>query len=190
MASNDQNKLQQLLAIAKEALDADTQLREDHKVGDKFKFVRDRLQLVVKTLEDQLAVLEVTKESKSDIVHADEVVVYVHLFNVHGINFATWQKMISPSVFYEYSVNRPIYAEQAHVEAIIRNKAQKHQHGYLAVAIKKELMFGESGQDALGQPLVKIREGALKIERLIAFHHNNHEYEVDAAGVVVKKQTN
>src|SRR3990167_9684781 len=104
------------------------------------------------------------------------MLVYVYLFNAHGLNFSSWQKMLSPSVFYEYSVNRPIYGEKAHVEAVIRNKTNKAQHGYLTIAVKKELISSESSKDALGNPLIKVKEGGLKIERLICFFHHNHEY--------------
>lgn len=184
---SNQENLQQILEIAKEAAQADEQLRTEHKIGDKFKFVRDRLHSVVKHVEDAMVSQQVEKEKAPDAVQPDEVLVYVYLFNVHGLNFATWQKMISPSVFYEYSVNRPIYSDKAHVEAFIRNKSNKHQHGYLVVAVKKELLLGAAGQDAIGNPLIKIREGALKIERLIVFHHHHHEYVVDSEGEVVRK---
>ena len=187
MPSHDANKLEQLLKLVQEASQSDRALREEYKIGDKFRFIRERLEGIVKQLEEQLAVSHQEDEKHSDEIAADETLVYVYLFNVHGLNFATWQKMLTPSVFFEYSINRPIYRDKSHVEAVIRNKPQRAQHGFLMIAVKKELIK-DAGVDAFGNPLIKVREGSLKIERLIAFHHNNQEYVVTESGEVRKKE--
>jgi hypothetical protein len=118
------------------------------------------------------------------------VLVYVYLYNAQGITFKTWQKMIGPGVFYEYSVNRPIYREQGLVESFIRSKANKQQHAYLVIAIKKEHILSadaDSSKDAINQPLIKVKEGELKINRLISFNYNGHEYVLNEAGTLIKK---
>ena len=48
-----------------------------------------------------------------------------------------WQNMLTPRVFYEYSVNRPIYAEKKYVDSLLRAKGNKAHHAFLTVAIKK-----------------------------------------------------
>jgi hypothetical protein len=101
--------------------------------------------------------------------------------------------MLAPSVFYEYSVNRPIYADKASVEAFVRSRPNKVQHGYLTVAIKKQDILPpspglEPQKDQVGNPLIKIREGSLLFKKMIAFIHQGHEYTLDEAGHMVRKQ--
>ncbi|TAK74116.1 MAG: hypothetical protein EPO11_07410, partial [Gammaproteobacteria bacterium] len=119
----------------------------------------------------------------------DELLVYVYLYNAKGLTFPTWQKMVHPSVFYEYSVNRPIYRDKAHVESFIRSKANKAQHGYLTLIINKaEVIKDEAAlQDTVGNPLIKVKDGSLRKEKFISFTHNGAEYVIDAEGELMKK---
>jgi len=180
-----------LLEIVHEATQRDSNLRAKHQVGDKFRFVREKLQGLVKHIEKETAeVNELEQKSKKEVVSKDEVVVYVYLYNAHGITLSSWQKFLSPSVFYEHSVNRPIYLERSAVEALIRARTHRAHHGYLAVAIKREdiLSSGESGfKDAVGGTLIKIKEGSLHFERLFTFTHNGEDYTVNEKGGLEKK---
>lgn len=182
-------KIQQLIL---QAIEADKELREQYQIGDKFRFIRDRLQAMSSNVQEELNALVEEIQKKAPKVTEDELLVYVYLFNAHGLVFQTWHKMLSPSVFYEYSVNRPIYTEKAHVESFIRSRTTKAQHGYLTFAIKKADLFAsppgeEAAKDQVGNPLFKIREGSLKVNRMLSFSYQDNEYELNAAGQVVKK---
>ena len=89
------------------------------------------------------------------------------------------------------SVNRPIYTDKAHVEAFIRSKANKVQHAFLTVAMPKDAVMKaggpDSSKDTLGHPLIKIKEGSLRFNRVITFTHNNHDYSVSENGVLTKR---
>jgi hypothetical protein len=113
----------------------------------------------------------------------------VYLYNSQGVLFPTWQKMVTAAVLYEYSVNRPIYAEQSLIEAYIRSKTNKAQHAYLAVAIKPTdiIKTPAEAKDAIGGALIKVREGTLLINKLVLFTHNGHEYTLSETGVLTKK---
>jgi len=103
----------------------------------------------------------------------------------------TWLTLLTPRVFYEYSVNRPIYNDKNHIDSLIRSKANKQQHGYLTVKINQSdiVSLKDSGpKDAIGNPVVKIREGCLRFENFVAFTHNGQDYKVNMQGEFVKKE--
>jgi intracellular multiplication protein IcmQ len=190
--SNDKEQREKLLKVVSDAVRQDKELREKYQIGDKFRFIRDRLIALLSQVEESLSSLQKKAEKKSDELLADEMLIYVYLFNTQGLIFQTWQKMLNPSVFYEYSVNRPIYTEKAFVDSFIRSKASLVQHGYLTIAIKKQDIIKdattEGVKDAIGNPIVKVKEGSLHVEKLVSFTHNGHEYVLNEVGAIVKKQ--
>ena len=189
MSDNEKDLKEKIQKLVLSALQLDKDLREKFQVGDKFRFIRDRLNALALRVQDELKLHQESTEKKSEKLEEDEILVYVHLFNAQGLVFQTWQKMIGRSVFYEYSVNRPIYLERAHIEAFIRSKANKAQHGFLTVALKKEYLLAtpEQAKDIVGHPLVKIREGSLDIRKMFSFTHQECEYVVNDAGQLIKK---
>jgi len=140
--------------------------------------------------EENIAALSKTENVSEDkILLDDEILVYVHLFNASGANVNSWKNMLKGKVFYEYSVNRPIYANKSDVEAFIRSKSNKVQHGFLTIAVKKEYISfpGETEKaDALGHALIKVKEGTLHAERLFSFTHNLIDYRVSEEGEITK----
>ena len=191
--SNDEMTKDKILSLLQNVIEQDKSLRDKHQVGDKFRFIRDRLNSLLSHLETSLT----SDESKKQVLQtveamtAEECIVFVYLFNAHGLSLQTWQKMLNASVFYEHSVNRPIYSEKSHVESFIRGKKDKAQHGYLSVVIKKTDIIQPTGaeaqKDTFGHPIIKVREGSLKFNKLISFTHNGHEYIVNENGGIVKK---
>jgi hypothetical protein len=184
MPSQDR-KLQEkkILELVQEAIKQDEELREKYNIGNKFRFVRDRLGSLLNHLEDAFNTKEVVIKDDSPKAIHDEVVVYVHLFNAHGLNVSSWQNMLTPQVFYEYSVNRPIYAEKSHIESLLRVKGHKPQNGYLTIAVKREdILQAPTVADTVGNPLVRVKEGALRFERVLSFTHNQQDYFVNEKG--------
>jgi intracellular multiplication protein IcmQ len=191
MTKSDKEREKKLLELVRDALEQDKNLREKYKVGDKFRFIRDRLQALATRLEEQVMAAE-QKIKKAEKQSPDDRLVYVYLYNAQGMLFPTWQKMVTAAVLYEYSVNRPIYADKLLVETYIRSKASKAQHAYLTVAVKPLDILAapgaETAKDALGSSLVKVREGSLLVNKLVLFTHNGHEYTLSETGVLTKKQ--
>ena len=153
--------------------------------------MRDRLTALLEKLEANLKTNTIEiKQLKSELA-PDEVFVYVYLFNAQGLTLQSWHPMLARKVFYEYSVNRPIYSDKAHIESLVRSKANQAQHAYLTVAIKKVDIqpSSEAQKDSLGHPLLKIKEGSLQLEKLSAFTHSNQDYALDEFGRLVRKPT-
>ncbi|MHB1948655.1 MAG: type IVB secretion system protein IcmQ [Gammaproteobacteria bacterium] len=187
----DQNdREQKVLELVREAVKFDEELRNAHQIGNKFRFVRDRLNGLLEGLEKNSQVKEVILQKSKKEIKADEVLVYVYLYNANGLNLVSWQNMLAPKVFYEYSVNRPIYLEKPYIDALLRSKTNKVQHGYLTVTVKKDaiLQSGENAmKDSIGNTVVKVKEGSLNFDNLISFTHNGHDYTVDSEGKISKK---
>lgn len=191
MSNGTKEQSEKILQLVLNAIKQDKELREKFQVGDKFRFIRDRLDALQLRVQETITSLQKEDEKKKDTLAEDEVIVYVHIYNAQGIAFQTWQKMVSPSVFYEYSVNRPIYNDKSHIESFIRSRPNKVQHAYIGVAIKKQDILStpesELVKDAIGNPLIKIREGSLLFNRFISFIHNNNEFIFNENGQLVKK---
>lgn len=187
---NNHSKKETLLQLLRDAVQQDSELRTNYQVGEKFRFIRDRLNALLVYLEEHVAESHKMKEEKQDVIMEHEMLIYVYLYNAQGIVLQTWQKMLNPSVFYEHSVNRPIYTDKAHIDAFIRSKPNRVQHGYITIAMPKEsvLKTAEPLKDTIGHPVIKIKEGTLQFNRLIAFTHNGHDYTVSATGALIKKK--
>lgn len=182
MSIDDKELTEKILGLVREAIRHDEELRNKHTVGDKFRFVRDRLHAVLTQLEAEIHAKKVKMTTKAERA-ADETLIYVYLYNAEGVVLRNWRNMLTPKLFYEYSVNRPIYAEKQQVESLVKRKTNKAQHAYITVAIKKVDVIGESpSKDAVGNPVLRVKEGSLRFENLIEFTHNGIEYVLSSDG--------
>ena len=192
MSTEDSNQKDKLLQLVQQALQCDNELRDKYQIGNKFRFIRDRLQALYNHVEENLRLLEKEEKSTTFVLTEDEVLVYLYIFNAQGLVLKSWQKLIHPSVFYEYSINRPVYTSQTDVEAFIRSKTNKAQNGYIILAVKKQDIIRtqetEKLKDAFGNTLIKVKEGSFHFDRLVSFMHNDHAYVLNEKGDVVKKQ--
>jgi intracellular multiplication protein IcmQ len=192
MADDNKDSAEKLRSIIREIIHEEQALRDKYQIGDKFRFIREKLAALQVKIQSELQEIELKTETNVSELAADEMLVYVYLFNTQGLSLPTWQKLLLPSVFYEYSVNRPIYQDKNQIESFIRSRTNKVQHAYLTVAIKKEALLtmpvGVAAQDAIGNPLCKIKEGALKFERLLGFRHDDQDYVIKEDGRMVKKE--
>lgn len=189
MPKDSKELKEKLMRIVNEAVDKDAELRVQFQIGEKFKFIRDRLAALKQHVESSLQTIQLDTDEVQRGAAEDEQLVYVYLFNAHGIDLQTWIKMLHPSVYYEHSVNRPIYGAKEHVESVIRNKTNRTQHGYMTVAVKQAMILKKEDaglKDNIGNPLLKIKEGSLRPERLINFYHNGNTYVLNEDGQLEK----
>lgn len=191
MKMTDNEKKEKLLEIVRSAVQQDQALREQYQIGDKFRFIREKLHALLAQVEENLTEMQATLSEQVITPQLDETIIYVYLYNAQGLSMETWKKMVQPSVLYEYSVNRPIYADLNALQSFMRSRHNKAQHAYLAMIInKKDVLPGAEGilKDAMGNNLIRVREGSLQFNKLISFIHNGHEFRVTEEGVWIKKE--
>jgi hypothetical protein len=185
---DERERHNKVIQLVRDAIQNDSQLREQYQVGDKFRFVRDRLTNLLSHLESH-PITAVTKEDVGAAAETqNDLLVYVYLYNAQGAVLRSWSSMLMPKIFYEHSVNRPIYSDKTHIENVLRSKANRQQHAYLTISVKSDDIVSTAHlTDALGNPLVKVREGKLDFKKLVSFTHNDQDYMLDARGELVKK---
>lgn len=181
---NDSEQLSKLVELLREAIRNDVALREKFDIGDKFRFVRDRLTTMLTQLEEKLPTL--AQENTGTTLSANDSLVYVYLYNAQGVNFRTWLNMLNPKLFYEYSINRPIYPSQEAIDSLLRTKTNKVQHAYITVAVPKDKIIQQDAKDAGGNPIIKVKEGTLQFDKMISFTHNEQSYHFNLDGELVK----
>ncbi len=186
----EKEQKQKLLALVREAIARDDALREQYQVGEKFRFIRERLHGLLERLE-KLALVEELAEKKRVTEMASDECQSLCTSIMRMALPSKLAKHVKPKVFYEYSVNRPIYSQQLHIEELLRGKANKLQHGYLVFFVKKTDILSPvtetSPQRCARNPMIKIREGSLRTDKFVVFVHNLHEYILDAEGLLIRK---
>lgn len=179
----------QIQVLLEDLNSTDAALRQKYEIGDKFRFIKDKLTNLLKHYEEYHLVNIGTNLEQEKSMPVNPILVYVHLFNVGGVSLENWVTMINPRVFYEYSVNRPIYLQKKTIEAIIQSKANSQQHGFLTVLINKEDILTEiKNKDELSfyKESIKIKEGALLFNHLVSFTHQNKEYTLQQNTLIEK----
>jgi hypothetical protein len=188
MSNDDREQKIKLIELIRDATKHDEELRKKYDIGDRFRFVRDRLLALLDQLEKHAKATEPVKPKEAGGgLSEGETTIFIYLYNAQGILVSSWQKMLTPKLLYEYSVNRPIYANQSEIDLLIRLKANKVQHGYLTVIVKKDAIISTGTKDAMESPIVKVKEGALSFDRIVSFTHDDINYALDEEGNLVKK---
>lgn len=178
---NDLSIKQALFSIVKELVASDEALRQKNQVGDKFRFIRERLQNLYQEVETSLE-NEASQTEAEKPLSEDDRLVFVYLYNAQGILLPTWQKLLSAQTFYDHSVNRPIYGDEKEIQAFISTKPNPKQHGYLIFSVRREEVQLSGTKDTLGAYLMKVKEGVLKFSGLKGFVNHQRRYQVSSNG--------
>jgi hypothetical protein len=176
-----------LVEFVKDAVNRDNVLREKYLIGDKFRFVRDQLHALLDQLEKHANVETTFKKKEAAGLAEDEAMVFIYLFNAGGLVVPSWAKMLTPKLLSEYGVNRPIYGEKVQIDSLVRSKVNRMQHAYISIAVNKNNILPTELKDSVGGSLIRVREGGLIFNRLIAFSHNDIDYKLNEDGLLVKK---
>jgi len=170
-------------------------LRQHCGIGARFKVISTQLQNILKKFAERVQRMQSAMqkaEKDVDVLAEDEMLVYVYLFNAQGATLKNWENLLLPRALVDHSVNRPIYAKQENVEQVLRSKANKTQHSYLVVKIKKQDVLqsaqNEDLRDQNGFPLLRVKHGALETEKIKEFVHNDQTYKVSPRGELLKKE--
>lgn len=127
---------------------------------------------------DQMAEGEITSGPTVRQAPPGYKMVYISLFQAESNNLIKWQSAIKG--LEKYSVSRPVYAEEDHVRALIRNRLDPTKEGYIVAFVKEtdivKPYLGKKLQDRYGHELVTLREAAVDLNHVIEFVHDNKHY--------------
>lgn len=178
---DDKESARELYRDVETLVNEEKELRKKFGIGDRYKAISSRLEALLRYVQQAVSIpqQEITLNRASPALVEGQQYVFVHLFNTKGKILSRWEMMLSPRNLFEYSVNRPIYEEQKQVEAYIRSRPNADEHAFLMMKVMQSdvLRVGDvKNSDSLGQPLLKLKEGALKEQELAYFFHNGERY--------------
>lgn len=179
---DDKERKRELYRGVEHLVNEEKELRKKLGIGDRYKAVASRLDALLRYVHQAMSLptQEVAVERASPVLSEGQQYVFVHLFNNKGKVLSRWEAMLSPRQLADYSVNRPIYAEQKQVEAYIRSRPNDDEHAFLMMKIEQsDVLQGDKSAgnyDLLGHALLKLKERALKEQGLIYFFHKGLRY--------------
>lgn len=191
---DDKEKKRNLYREIETLVNKDKARRKELGIGDRYKAISSRLEALLQYVHQAVSLpkQETAPERASSVLSDEQQYVFIHLFNAKGKILSRWEAMLSPRQLGEYSVNRPVYAEQGQVEAYIRSRPNDDEHAFLMMKIEKsDVLRGSNvtdNYDPLGHPLLKLKERALKEQGLIYFFHKGVCY-IMSRGHLVSQST-
>lgn len=188
---SDQEAAQRLIDIASSASDEENKLRQSFQVDDKPSFIATQLENLARKIKDNLkfVVSKTLADAGADkgALAPDELMVYVHLFHSQGQTMRSWRALLSPDIFRECSINRPVYLEQSHVNNLMAANKDKLNHACVVVKIKKSEVKEGDVRDEYNQPLLKLKAGALDPKNIVSFIHDERPYKLTPEGEFVRQ---
>jgi hypothetical protein len=173
--------------LLEDILKTEQVLRETNIIGTQFQVIKKQLESLLAQFKGE----ELTPKEKTFDVQpttgmptAEEMLVYVLVFNAQGQNFQTWQRVLAPDALIEHSINRPIYADKNEALQSIGTKSHQERHACLEILVKKQDILSplsEKGlmpKDSQGFTLLKLKQGALKQANIRRFLFEGKSYLV------------
>ena len=181
MATLEENKevLRKLVKLMDELLDSD-----DWNKGIYLQTVSGKIKELRQEIQD--LVNEISGKPAAGAIGAVQTVqnlisVYVSLYQSDANNVLMWQKTVRR--IGEFSLTRPIYRTEEHIQQMIRSRPDPTKEGYAIVNISSNDIIkpytGKQSADRFGVELLTIREGAIKPENVTKFVHGNKLYRYE-----------
>lgn len=146
--------------------------------GKKLREFRERLknELNVSNKEEKPPSSQLHRYRKETKADQTSLLVFILIYCAEGTNLRQWEHVISSLA--THSMTRPIYKNEADVQAVIRGKPNKQHDAYVALSITENDISPPFSTkipvDRYGNELVVLKEGVV--------HQNNIEYFVHASG--------
>ena len=187
--NSSKNSHDSLIHLIGSVIKQDDLLRQKYQVENRFVFVRNQLQSLLAELQNNLlgGSVVVKKDEQVDEVNVKYSVVYVYLYNAQGLQLKSWLAFLTAKALYEHSVNRPIFTDKNAIKSMLKSKPNPAQHAYLVISTAEQNIIEISNESGSETSLVRVKEGAFSIEKIVSFVHNEIEYLLDSQGKLVKK---
>lgn len=135
-------------------------------------FEETEVEQVAKQVAEQEAVLAIPEKT------ADQDEAFVSLYNADGINLEKWTKLLL--ALDKQIVTRPVYGSENEIRGIMRAKTVRKNDAYAAFYVNKADIIqpkeGKVPMDRMGNPLLMLRDSALKMENITRFCHETGVY--------------
>lgn len=105
--------------------------------------------------------------------------VYISVFQQEFTDLRKWERTLKSIT--DYSITRPVYKDEIHVQELIRGRPDPNKEGYVEVMVRNEdVVKGFAGKptaDKAGYELVNIKEGGVKPAGIKRFVLGSRRYE-------------
>lgn len=111
---------------------------------------------------------------------ADNTEVYIALYQSQGSNMSKWSEVVVSLV--NYTMGRPIYANEADVQAAIRLSDRNLNQAYAVVKVPSDAILSDITDlvrtDREGRKLISLREAAIQLKNIVRLVHATGQYKL------------
>jgi intracellular multiplication protein IcmQ len=146
-------------------------------IGKKLGDVREKL---ISYLQEQGIDSEALtfKAMNKMVLRANQQEVYVSVYSADGRVLSTWERILANLP--RQIISRPIYAEEADVQAALKHKENKENEGYVVIYINASdiltLPEDKTPKDKFGKSLLTLKDKAIRLEDVVKFVHISGSY--------------
>lgn len=147
-------------------------------------FVRNTTRPLRELREHAQAVLarvdtfEASQQVVGPSLGADNVPVYVLLFQAQGHDMQKWAQLLRS--LGQYTLGRPIYQAEEDVRRVIRLRLSDDKEAYVKVAVPQSALSSSEAlstrKDRYGNALLSLPVGVIRPENILEFVHGKHHY--------------
>lgn len=123
------------------------------------------------------------KQTANDLLAAEScenTEVYIALYQSQGGNMSKWQEVVVSLV--NYTMGRPIYCNEADVQAAIRLNDRNLNHAYAVVKVHGDAILSDTTDlvrtDREGRKLISLREAAIQLKNIVRLVHATGQYKL------------
>jgi intracellular multiplication protein IcmQ len=114
-------------------------------------------------------------------LRAGQQEVYVSLYSIDGGNLQSWERILHNLP--HQMISRPIYADESYIKSMISNKENKNNEAYVSIYISQAdllpMQVEKVPMDKLGQPMLMLKDNALKLQNINLFVHQSGIYHYE-----------
>jgi intracellular multiplication protein IcmQ len=112
---------------------------------------------------------------------AENIEVYIALYQSQGSNMNKWQEVVVSLV--NYTMGRPIYYNEADVRSAIRLNDRNLNHAYAIVKVPNDAILSNTTDDLPrtdreGRKLISLREATIQLKNIVCLVHATGQYKL------------
>lgn len=117
--------------------------------------------------------------------------IYIALYSTDGLNIQSWERILFNLP--RQIISRPIYADEAHAQAIIKTKENKNNEAYVSFLVDPNDLLSVPADkipmDKLGNPMLILKDNTLNLDNIQRFIHQSGIYRYHAGRLIKDNAT-